>query len=52
MSGDWKWDWWSENPIELVIVVLFVVFFFAFPGTGMGITPTADPNLPVTPAPK
>lgn len=37
-----SWDWWSESPVELILVVFIVVFFFTFPRTGCGITPTAD----------
>lgn len=48
MSRDWKWDWWSENPVELVIFVLFLSMFFAFPYKGMGITPKSEE---ISPAP-
>jgi hypothetical protein len=39
------WDWWSENPIEIVLVVLFLVLFFALPRQGCGVTSDA----PMTP---
>lgn len=32
------WDWWSENPVEVVLVVFILVLFFAMPRTGCGIT--------------
>lgn len=45
MGSDWKWDWWSESPIEIIVVVLFLVILFAFPHKGMGITPvTGEPT--------
>ena len=37
-----SWDWWSESPVELILMVFIIVFFFAFPRAGCGITPTAD----------
>ncbi len=44
MEREWKWDWWGESPIELVVVILFLAFFFAFPRTGLGISPVVDGN--------
>lgn len=46
MENEWKWDWWSESPIEIIVVVLFLAIFFAFPLTGLGITPTAENAAP------
>ncbi|MBA2662414.1 MAG: hypothetical protein H0U74_08985 [Bradymonadaceae bacterium] len=43
------WDWWGENPIEIVLVILIVVFFFALPRTGCGIT-QQNVSLPVAAA--
>lgn len=39
------WDWWQENPVEIILVVFIIVLFFALPRTGCGITeqPT-DPS--------
>ncbi len=37
-----SWDWWSESPVELVLLTFIVVLFFAFPRAGCGITPTAE----------
>jgi hypothetical protein len=44
MERDWKWDWWGESPVELVVVILFLAFFFAFPRTGLGISTVVDGN--------
>jgi len=32
------WDWWSENPTEIILVTFILVFFFLLPRTGCGIT--------------
>lgn len=32
------WDWWRENPVELVLVVLILVLFVFVPWQGCGIT--------------
>lgn len=32
------WDWWRENPVELVLVVLTIVLFAAVPWQGCGIS--------------
>jgi hypothetical protein len=32
------WDWWSENPVEIVLVVLILVLFFALPREGCGVS--------------
>jgi len=45
MDREWKWDWWGESPVELVLVVLVLSFFFAFPRTGLGIT-EVDGSIP------
>lgn len=36
------WDWWSENPAEVILVVFILVFFFLTPRAGCGITPDAE----------
>ncbi len=40
------WDWWSENPIEIVLVIFILVLFFALPRQGCGITETGDQAPP------
>lgn len=43
------WDWWQENPVEIILVVFILVLFFAFPRQGCGITSDAPPaNQPVS----
>lgn len=37
------WDWWRENPIEIILVIFILVFFFAFPRQGCGITNAEAP---------
>lgn len=32
------WDWWKENPVEIILVV-FILVLFLIPRTGCGITP-------------
>jgi|GEM_PF-4103752 len=32
------WDWWSENPTEIILIVFILVFFFLLPRTGCGIS--------------
>lgn len=41
------WDWWSENPVEVVLVIFILVLFFALPRAGCGVTNTA-PTPPPT----
>ncbi len=33
-----SWNWWGENPVEIILVVFIVVFFFALPRTGCGVS--------------
>lgn len=33
-----RWDWWSENPVELVLVVFILIIFFMMPREGCGIS--------------
>lgn len=40
------WDWWSENPVEVVLVVLILVMFFALPRQGCGISMADQANGP------
>lgn len=40
------WDWWRENPVELVLVILIIVLFVMVPWEGCGIT-EQDPDEPV-----
>ncbi len=47
MEREWKWDWWGESPVELVLVVLLLSFFVAFPRIGLGVTQVDS----ATPAP-
>ena len=32
------WDWWRENPVELVLVVLIIMAFALVPWEGCGIS--------------
>ncbi|MFU8804772.1 MAG: hypothetical protein ACNA8W_13235 [Bradymonadaceae bacterium] len=36
------WDWWRENPVEIILVIFIIVMFFALPRTGCGITAVDD----------
>ena len=40
------WDWWAENPVEIILVIFILVLFFAFPRQGCGITSDAPPANP------
>jgi hypothetical protein len=35
------WDWWSENPVEIILVIFILVLFFTLPRAGCGITAEA-----------
>lgn len=39
----WYWDWWRENPVEIVLVVFIIVLFFLVPWQGCGIS-EVDPE--------
>ena len=32
------WDWWRENPVELLLVLFIIVLFMAVPWEGCGMT--------------
>lgn len=32
------WDWWRENPAEIVLVIFIITFFALTPWTGCGVT--------------
>ncbi len=32
------WDWWKENPVEIILLVFFLTLFAVAPWTGCGIT--------------
>lgn len=32
------WNWWRENPVEIILVVFILVLFFTLPRAGCGIT--------------
>lgn len=32
------WDWWRENPREIILVIFVIVLFMAVPWEGCGIT--------------
>lgn len=40
------WDWWSESPIEIILIVFILVLFFALPREGCGISQTEDARPP------
>ncbi len=33
-----QWDWWRENPREIILVVFILVLFIAVPWEGCGIS--------------
>lgn len=47
------WDWWSEDPIELILMTFFLVFFFALPMDGCGVSKTQEvaPSAPAVTSP-
>ena len=47
--GAKRWDWWSENPVELVLVAFILVVFFMMPREGCGIS-AEGAGEPVEPA--
>jgi len=32
------WDWWHENPVELITVLMFLAFFALTPWSGFGVS--------------
>ena len=32
------WDWWRENPAEIILVVFIIAVFFLVPWDGAGLT--------------
>jgi hypothetical protein len=36
------WDWWSESPVEIILVVFILVLFFLAPRAGCGISETEE----------
>ena len=34
----WYWDWWRENPVEIILVIFILVLFAAVPWQGCGIS--------------
>ncbi len=44
-----RWDWWREDPVELILLVFILVLFFAFPRAGCGVT-AVDANQAPPPA--
>ena len=45
-EGPIRWDWWGENPAEIVLVVfILAIFFFIYslPPQGWGVDPS--PNV-------
>lgn len=43
------WNWWSENPAEIILVIFILIFFFTLPRAGCGVTQVAElgPTAPV-----
>lgn len=44
-SAPGAWDWWGENPAEIVLVVFLLTaffFFYSLPSQGWGITPNSS----------
>lgn len=42
-EGSIRWDWWGENPAEIVLVVFILVilaFLYWLPPQGWGIDPS------------
>jgi len=40
-----RFNWWRESPVEIILVVFIVVGFFTFPRTGCGITQVEAPAV-------
>ena len=32
------WDWWRENPVEIILVILIIVLFATVPWEGCGVS--------------
>ncbi len=48
-EGSIRWDWWGENPVEIVLVVFIIVLFFFFyslPDQGWGIDENPEAAQP------
>lgn len=48
------WDWWGENPAEIVLVVFLLTafaFFYSLPSQGWGIDPNPNVSEPVIASP-
>jgi hypothetical protein len=37
---DFRWDWWGENPVEIILVAFILILFFTLPRMGCGIDKT------------
>ena len=49
-----QWDWWGENPAEIVLVVFLLAafaFFYSLPSQGWGIDPNPRVVEPVSASP-
>lgn len=39
------WDWFRENPAEIILLVFILAFFFLTPWAGCGVSPAdLDPS--------
>ena len=48
------WDWWGENPAEIVLVIFLLTaffFFYSLPSQGWGIDPNPSVSEPVIASP-
>lgn len=53
-EGSIRWDWWGENPAEIVLVVFIIVLFFfiySLPPQGWGIDVNPEAAQPAAAAP-
>lgn len=44
-----RWDWRRENPVEIILLVFTLVFFFTAPREGCGVTPAAQASAEAAP---
>lgn len=54
INSSFNWDWRRENPVEIIVLVFVLLFFFFLPRAGCGVTSMdagSQPALPAVPAP-
>ncbi len=45
ITSRFNWDWRRENPVEILILVFALTFFFFLPRAGCGVTPEGGDNV-------